>query len=507
MRSSPSDPGPSDPGPSDPGPSDAIVVNDGGPSDLGAPAAVAALPVTIESVRSDPDFAPDALDIRQRSPLKRLLPQTMFGRSLLLIVLPLVLLQIIATWVFYARHWETVSRRFSTGVAGDIGMLIEAMRFADTELELTRLLENASGLTGINFSIARGATLPQPLTAGGSLFEDQLDIALRERVARPYQIDAVSDPRDIRIHVQLPESVLAADVPRKRLYTSTTYIFILWMIGSSLVLVSVAAVFLRNQVRSLRRLAAAAEGFGKGRPVAFSKIEGALEVRQAAAAFMQMRDRIQRQIRQRTEMLAGVSHDLRTPLTRMKLALELMDGGPAAAGLKSDVAEMERLVNLYLDFARGEGTETPALTDIALLLEDLAAAARREGAPLVLDQPGGPLLPAGLVLLVRPNALRRCLANLIANARRYGRHVWLSSMALEDGVDILIDDDGPGIPAAERDRVFQPFIRLDTSRNPSTGGIGLGLTIARDVARSHGGDVRLETSPHGGLRARVHLPR
>jgi two-component system osmolarity sensor histidine kinase EnvZ len=261
-------------------------------------------------------------------------------------------------------------------------------------------------------------------------------------------------------------------------------------------------------------LAAAAEGFGKGRPVAFSKIEGALEVRQAAAAFMQMRERIQRQIRQRTEMLAGVSHDLRTPLTRMKLALELMDGGPAAAGLKSDVAEMERLVNLYLDFARGEGTETPALTDIALLLEDLAAATRREGTPLALDRkagmpgaPGGLILPAEVVMLVRPNALRRCLANLVANARRYGQHVWLSSVPVEDGIDILVDDDGPGIPVAERDRVFQPFIRLDASRNPSTGGIGLGLTIARDVARSHGGDVRLETSPQGGLRARVHLPR
>jgi two-component system osmolarity sensor histidine kinase EnvZ len=457
------------------------------------------------AVGDPPDFAPDALDIRQHSQFKRLLPQTMFGRSLLLIVLPLVLVQIIATWVFYARHWETVSRRLSTGVAGDIGMLIEAMRFADTELELTRLLENASGLTGINFSIARGATLPQALTAGGSLFEDQLDIAMRERVARPYQIDAVSDPRDIRIHVQLPESVLAADVPRKRLYTSTTYIFILWMVGSSLVLVSVAALFLRNQVRSLRRLAAAAEGFGKGRPVAFSKIEGALEVRQAAAAFMQMRDRIQRQIRQRTEMLAGVSHDLRTPLTRMKLAIELMEEDPAAAGLKSDVAEMERLVNLYLDFARGEGTETPALTDIAVLLDDLAAATRREGTPLALDQPAG--LSDGVVLLVRPNALRRCLANLIANARRHGQHVWLSSVPVEDGIDILVDDDGPGIPMAERDRVFQPFVRLDASRNPSTGGVGLGLTIARDVARSHGGDVRLETSPHGGLRARVHLPR
>jgi two-component system osmolarity sensor histidine kinase EnvZ len=447
-----------------------------------------------------PSFAPDALDIRQRSRVKRLLPQTMFGRSLLLIVMPLVLVQIIATWAFYARHWETVSRRLSADVAGDIGLLIEAMQFADTELELTQLLENASGLTGINFSVASGATLPPSIPPGASLFEDQLRVALREHVGRPYQIDAVGDPRDIRIQIQLPLSVLTADVPRKRLYTSTTYIFILWMIGSSLVLVSVAALLLRNQVKSLRRLAAAAEGFGKGRPVAFTKIEGALEVRQAAAAFIQMRDRIQRQIRQRTEMLAGVSHDLRTPLTRMKLALELIDGDPTAAELKSDVADMERLVNLYLDFARGEGTESPVETDIALLIEDLAAATRCEGTALALD-------PAGRIVLVRPNALRRCLANLIANARRYGQHVWLSSVPVEDGVDILVDDDGPGIPLAERDRVFQPFIRLDPSRNPSTGGVGLGLTIARDVARSHGGDVRLETSPHGGLRARVHLPR
>jgi len=218
-----------------------------------------------------------------------------------------------------------------------------------------------------------------------------------------------------------------------------------------------------------------------------------------------LRNRIQRQIRQRTEMLAGVSHDLRTPLTRMKLALALIDGDPAAAGLKSDVAEMERLVDLYLDFARGEGTESPVETDIALLIGDLAAASRRDGTPIAGDQPTGPA--AGPILPVRPQALRRCLANLIANARRYGQNVWLSSVPVPDGVDILVDDDGPGIPVAERERVFQPFIRLDASRNPSTGGIGLGLTIARDVARSHGGDVRLETSPHGGLRARVHLPR
>jgi two-component system osmolarity sensor histidine kinase EnvZ len=274
----------------------------------------------------------------------------------------------------------------------------------------------------------------------------------------------------------------------------------MWMVGSSLVLLAVATVFLRNQVKSLRRLAAAADGLGKGRPVPFFKIEGAVEIRQAAIAFMKMRDRIQRQIRQRTEMLAGVSHDLRTPLTRMKLALELLRDDPAVEELKSDVAEMERMVHGYLDFVRGEGTEVPVDTDISLLLEDLAAAMRREGTPLSVAP------PPEYVMSVRPNALRRCIDNLIGNARRHGSHVWLSGVAVTDGIDILIDDDGPGIQPADRDLAFRAFFRLDPSRNPSTGGVGLGLTIARDVARSHGGEITLETSPQGGLRARVHLP-
>jgi two-component system osmolarity sensor histidine kinase EnvZ len=196
-----------------------------------------------------------------------------------------------------------------------------------------------------------------------------------------------------------------------------------------------------------------------------------------------------------------VSHDLRTPLTRMKLTLAMMEAHPAAQELNSDVEEMQRLVNIYLDFARGEGGETPVETDIALLIEDVAAAVRRDGTPLAIEP------QAELVMPVRPHALRRCLANLIGNARRYGSNVWVASVATADGLDILVDDDGPGIPTAERERVFRPFIRLDASRNRSTGGVGLGLTIARDVARSHGGDVRLETSPHGGLRARIHLPK
>ncbi|HEX5319670.1 MAG TPA: ATP-binding protein [Stellaceae bacterium] len=437
-------------------------------------------------------------EIRPQNWVKRVLPRTMFGRSLLLIVMPLVLVQLIATWVFYARHWETVSYRFSSDVSGDIGLVIDAMSIAPN---LPRLLETASALTDLSLALEPGAKLPAPVPLSGTLLEHQLRQTLAERVARPFWVDAESSPADVQIKVQLPSGVLSVMAPRKRLYTSTTYIFMLWMIGSSLILLFVAALFLRNQVKSLRRLAAAADGFGKGRPVAFSKVEGALEVRQAAVAFFQMRDRIQRQVRQRTEMLAGVSHDLRTPLTRMKLALALMGDDPSAAELKSDVAEMERLVDLYLDFARGEGTETPVDTDIAALLDDVAAASRRDGTELSLAA------PARMIVPVRPDALRRCLGNLISNARRYGSHVWLTGHIGENGVDILIDDDGPGIPAADRDRVFQPFVRLDASRNPATGGIGLGLAIARDVARTHGGDVRLETSPRGGLRARVHLPR
>jgi len=450
----------------------------------------------------DIEIEPDAgFEIQPRGLLKRLLPRTMFGRSLLIVVVPLVLLQAIAAWVFYDRHWAAVSWRLSAGVVGDIALLIEAMQLAGAATDTARLLDRGASVTDLDFTLRRGERLQAPPPGGGSLIEEQLMQAMQGRVDLPYRIDAQGDPRGIEIDVQLPVGVLAVAVPSKRLFSPTTYIFVMWMVGSSLVLLAVATIFLRNQVKSLRRLAAAADGFGKGHEVPFFKVEGALEVRQAAIAFLKMRDRIQRQIRQRTQMLAGVSHDLRTPLTRMKLALELLHDDPAARELKSDVAEMERMVHGYLDFARGEGTETPLETDISLLLEDVAATARREGASLLLA------VPPECVMPVRPNALRRCLVNLIGNACRHSSHVWLTGVAIADGIDILVDDDGPGIRPSDRDRAFRAFVRLDPSRNPSTGGVGLGLTIARDVARSHGGEITLESSPQGGLRARVHLPR
>jgi two-component system, OmpR family, osmolarity sensor histidine kinase EnvZ len=440
-------------------------------------------------------------DIRPRGLIKRMLPRTMFGRSLLIVVMPLILLQAIAAWIFYDRHWAAISWRLSTGVAGDIALMIEAIKFANSESATIPLLQRGGLLTDLEFSFNRGARLPPPLPPSRTLVEQQLTQTMQGRVDLPWRLDRLDDPQGLRIRVQLAHGVLTVGVPWNRLYSPTTYIFVMWMVGSSLVLLAVAILFLRNQVKSLRRLAAAADGFGKGREVPFFKIEGAVEIRQAAIAFMTMRERIQRQIRQRTQMLAGVSHDLRTPLTRMKLALAILGEDPAVEELKSDVAEMEHMVNGYLDFVRGEGTETPVETDITLLLEDVAVAMRREGTELALTT------PAEYVMPVRPNALKRCMANLVGNARRHGSHVWLTALPVDDGIDILVDDDGPGIPVADRGRVFRAFVRLDPSRNPSTGGIGLGLTIARDVARGHGGDVRLDTSPQGGLRACVHLPR
>ena len=442
----------------------------------------------------------DEFEIRRDPWIKRVLPRTMFGRSLLIVVMPLILLQAIATWVFYDRHWAAVSWRLSAAVAGDIGLLIDALKLADSPFETARLLERAKTQTDLDVTIGRTKTLPPVLPATGRLVEDQLSQAIEGRLNYPFRIDLLEDG-GAEIKVQLSNGVLSVGVPRNRLYSSTTYIFVMWMLGSSLVLLAVATVFLRNQVKSLRRLAEAADSFGKGRAVPFFKVEGAVEIRRAAIAFMTMRDRLQRQVRERTQMLAGVSHDLRTPLTRMKLALEMLGNDPAVTELKSDVAEMEHMVHGYLDFVRGEGTEASVETDISLLIEDLAADLRREGTPLTVTPPPEFVMP------VRPNALRRCLGNLIGNARRHASHVWLTGIIVADGIDILVDDDGPGIPPANRARVFRPFVRLDASRNPLTGGVGLGLTIARDVARSHGGDVRLETSPQGGLRARVHLPR
>jgi two-component system osmolarity sensor histidine kinase EnvZ len=288
--------------------------------------------------------------------------------------------------------------------------------------------------------------------------------------------------------------------PRDRVYTTTPYIMILWMVAGTLIFIAIASMFMRNQVRPIRRLAFAAEEFGKGREVDGYRPGGASEVRQAGAAFIVMRERIRRFLAQRTEMLAGISHDLRTPLTRMKLELALLGDSPSVSGLRADVSDMERMVESYLAFVRGEGEESPEPTDLQAMLGELAAEARKETPSTRLVADGD------LVIPLRPQAIKRSLRNLIANAGRHGARIEIRARRRERSVKITIDDDGPGIPPQAREDVFKPFFRLDASRNAATGGVGLGLTIARDVVRAHGGEIWLEDSPLGGLRARIKLP-
>jgi two-component system osmolarity sensor histidine kinase EnvZ len=441
---------------------------------------------------------------RRRTPfLKRFLPRTLFGRSLLIIVTPVILAQAVATWIFYDRHWDTVTNRLAYAVAGDIATVIAMLERDPSQDGRDWTLATAARTTDLIVTLEPDQTLPDKRPELSGLLERTLGKALDERVGRPFTINTRVAHEWYEIRVQMADGVLSVMSPERRLFTPTSYIFILWMVGSAIVLFAVAILFMRNQIRPIKRLAIAADALGKGRDVSNFKMEGATEVRQAASAFLLMRERIQRQINQRTEMLAGVSHDLRTPLTRMKLALDMIedpDLDPEVEELKADVAEMETMIEGYLAFARGEGTEAVQPTDLTRLLNEVAAGARRDGTEVTLTAPDGLILP------LRPNAVRRCIANLLVNAGRHAGTAWVKAERKDGVIEITVDDDGPGIPAYLRDDVFKPFFRVDSSRNLDTGGSGLGLTIARDVARGHGGDITLDDSPYGGLRAVIRLP-
>jgi two-component system osmolarity sensor histidine kinase EnvZ len=430
----------------------------------------------------------------------RLLPNTLLSRALLIVVTPLLLVQLLSAYVFYESHWDQISKRLSLALAGEIVLIVEALSGMPDAASRAWLLDGAARRLEVAVTVQPDGILPNAPPTQTALEGELRRALLAKQIGKPVRVDERSEPGSILVSVQLSHGVLTALVPRSRLSSWTTAAFVLWNIGLSLILLGVATLFMRNQVRPVRRLARAADAFGKGRDVADFKPEGARETRQAAIAFLAMRSRIQRQIAQRTAMLAGVSHDLRTPLTRMKLELEMMPHTPAVPALKEDIVEMERMLDGYLAFARGEGTEKPELCDLRALLEDAVRQARRQGGLVTLRCEGDLTLP------LRPHAFRRCLSNLIDNALRYARQVQVHGKRLGRIIEVVVDDDGPGIAAEQREDVFKPFFRLEESRNPATGGVGLGLTIARDVVRGHGGDVLLDDSPAGGLRVRVRLP-
>ena len=441
--------------------------------------------------------------------LKSIAPKGLLGRSLVILVTPLIVVQIVSAYVFYGTHWDLVTRHLAFALSGDIATVIDLMREYPGLDNRARIFAIAEADTEMRFVMHDGAILQrtgmkgaaprvQDIVMGYSL-RDSVDDAFNAQIHRPFFIDTETYPREIVVEVQLTDGVLDVLASRKRLYSPTNIVVVLWTVGTSLLLFGIATIFMRNQVRSVRRLAAAADSFGKGQDVPDFRPSGAAEVRQAATAFARMRDRIKRHVDERTALLAGVSHDLRTPLTRMKLQLA-MTGGEGVDELNADVVEMERMIEGYLAFARGEDAEPNQPTDIAALVAAVAGKLRRVGATIDChaEEP--------IVLTVRPHSMERCLTNLIGNAVRYGDHVAVRTGRRGEGAEVLIDDDGPGVPPDRREDVFRPFVRLEASRNPRTGGVGLGLTIARDIARGHGGDITLSESPMGGLRVRLFLP-
>jgi two-component system osmolarity sensor histidine kinase EnvZ len=437
--------------------------------------------------------------------LRRLVPRGLLGRALLIILVPLVVLQAIALQLFYGSHLDVISRRLAAGVAGDVAMVVGLLERETEAEDRTWIFREAAWRLDLSLAYEAGARLAQTGMRPASMpllpLEEDLAAAMQERVRLPFDADWQTDPRSVIIRVQMDDGVLHVEVVRKRLFSGTIYLFVIWLVGSSLLLFLVAGIFMRNQVRALRKISAAAEAFGMGRTVGPMKPEGAAEVRQAATAFNRMEDRIRRFVDSRTEMLAGISHDLRTPLTRLRLGLAMLPEAARedAAAMTEDVEEMDRLIGAYLAFARGEGVEQPEETDLAMLLRDVVLRQSRGGVAIPYEGPDA------LLMELRAGAMRRCFGNLLDNARKHAKRVTVTLTQQPRGqngiwADITIDDDGPGIPEAAREDAFKPFTSF------THGGTGLGLAIARDIARAHGGDVFLEDSPLGGLRARIRIP-
>ncbi len=432
---------------------------------------------------------------------KELMPKGLYARALLIIIVPMVILQSVVAFVFMERHWNTVTRRLSAAVVQDISALIDVYRSYPQDKDRTQIKRIAQQRLGLVVDFLPVNDMPAPGPKPFfSLLDQTLSVQLSRQIARPFWIDTVGRSSLVEIRIKLDDTVMRIFAQRSAAYASNSEIFIFWMVGTSSILLIVAVLFLRNQIKPILRLADAAESFGKGREVPDFRPRGAREVRRAAYAFLEMKSRVERSIEQRTAMLAGVSHDLRTILTRFKLEMALIGDSPEVEGMRKDVDEMSAMLEAYLSFARGDSGEQAQPTDMEQALEELRSDAERHGHAATVVFHGMP------VVIVKPAAFKRCIANLVSNAGRHANSLAITGHRDHRYLTVTVDDDGPGIPVEMREEVFKPFLRLDDARNQDEGGTGLGLAIARDIARSHGGDITLGDSPMGGLRATVRVP-
>jgi two-component system, OmpR family, osmolarity sensor histidine kinase EnvZ len=455
-----------------------------------------------DSIRPDRDRMPASGWRRTLRWLRRQLPTGLYARSVLIIILPMVILQVVVAYVFMERHWAMVTERLSSAVTRDIAAIIQVMETYPQDKDYSNLVRIAGQQLELEISVEPNGTLPPPRPKPFfSILDDFLSQQIARRIQRPFWIDTVGNSRVIEIRILVGKNVLRIFAPRGAAYASNTHIFLLWMLGTSLVLIGISILFLRGQIRPILSLARAAESFGKGQkmPGDFAP-RGADEIRRASLAFILMRERIERHVEQRTAMLTGVSHDLRTILTRFKLQLALMGDNKDLEPLSKDVADMQSMLEGYMAFARGEAEEDVGTMKLSELFKHLEMEAELEKKTFKGEIEGDDELH------VRPNAFSRLVSNLTSNAWRHANTVHASARHSAKWLTLTIDDDGLGIPEDMREDVFKPFFRLDAARNLNSSGTGLGLSIARDIANSHGGSVTLGDSPLGGLRAIVRIP-
>ena len=439
--------------------------------------------------------------------LKSYMPRSLFGRSLLMILFPVVVLQLVVGFVFIQRHFAQVTTQMASSVALELKYAADLVEEMDSAEEARAVLFSLERPFNIKLELELGETVsPEVRFYFYDVSGRALISSLRNDIERTIAIDLTTSNWTVEVKIQTARGVLYAKVPRSRVSATNPHQLLVWMLLTAIILTVISALFLRNQVRPIRRLAEASEAFGKGRVVPFHP-SGATEVRRAGHSFLAMRGRLERQIEQRTQMLSSVSHDLRTPLTRLKLSLEMMEEGEETRHMQQDVEDMEQMLDVFLSFARGDSLEDTITVNPQDMLNKVVADCQRSGRDVRFDFDNQ--TPKSSNMTLRSGAVSRAITNLLSNALRYGEQVALSATLSEKHLQVIVEDNGPGIPKTERKNALKPFVRLDQSRNQdNSGGVGLGLAIVADVARSHGGTVHLSDSKKlGGLKVTFTIPR
>lgn len=435
---------------------------------------------------------------------RKFFPKTFFGRSLVIILIPVLLLQLVLIYFFYERHWDDVGRRLALALGGQISYIIKTLEeknFSPNDIK-TQFKKAES-----NFLITSSWHPKEKLEKFGqkeanSLLDKTLEKSLAERIKYPYSFHTKLVKNKVIIYVGVNNGVLKFSVARKNLYSSTIEVFIIWMLFTAVFLLTLALYFMKQQIKPLRNIILAAEEFGKGNNNYDLKPRGAFELRQLSRVFIKMRARINNQINNRTLMLAGISHDLRTPLTRMNLQIALLSDKNASKNLGDDVSEMREMIDNYLAFARGEKEEKIKNINIFNLIKNLCEKDIINASKTIENK-----VTKNLYINIKPLAMKRALLNIISNAVSYSKNtVEIKSIKNDNFLNIFIEDDGKGIPKNKREEVFKAFYRIDESRQSASANTGLGLTIAKDIIQGHGGRIILNTSNLGGLKVEITLP-